>query len=90
MKKLSILLISLLPSLASLAQKEAPAYGKIDKADLQMTTCDFDPEADAYVLVRTGQTTYNLNGGEIALETVCRVRVKILKDKGVRDRKSVV
>ena len=83
MKKLSILLISLLPSLASLAQKEAPAYGKIDKADLQMTTCDFDPEADAYVLVRTGQTTYNLNGGEIALETVHRVRVKILKDKGV-------
>ncbi len=76
------LLIALLLSGFARGQKDIPSYGKIDKADLDMTSCDFDPEADAEILINTGETTFNVSG-EIWLETKYRFRIKILKDKGV-------
>jgi hypothetical protein len=75
-------LFILFSTLAALGQKGIPSYGKVDKEDLQMTTCDLDPDADAYILIKTGETTYSLGGDEPILETVYRYRVKILKDKG--------
>jgi hypothetical protein len=68
-------------------QKGIPSYGKIDKDDLTMTTCDFDPEADACVLIKTGETTFTLSG-QAYLQTAYRFRVKILKDKGI-DRANI-
>jgi hypothetical protein len=35
----------IIPSFATFAQKELPRFGKIDKADLVMTECDFDKDA---------------------------------------------
>jgi hypothetical protein len=82
MKQISVLLLALASVLSALGQKEVPSYGKIDRADLQMTTCDFDPEADACILIKTGETTMSLTGDQPLLQTVYRVRIKILKDKG--------
>lgn len=80
MKRISILLLALVPMLSGL--------GQIDKEDLQLTSCSFDPEADAYILLKTGETTYSLGGEEPILETVYRYRIKILRDKGT-DRGNV-
>ena len=82
MRKVSVLTLLLFPVLTALGQKDVPSYGKIDKEDLTMTTCDFDPEAEACVLIKTGETTFILSG-QAYLQTVYRVRVKILKDKGI-------
>ena len=35
--------------------KEATTFGKIDKADLQRTSCAYDPEANAEVLSDIGE-----------------------------------
>lgn len=82
MKRLSVLLLAFFSALSGFCQKDVPSYGKIDKEDLQMTTCDFDPEADACILMKTGETTMSLTGDQPLLQTVYRVRIKILKDKG--------
>lgn len=82
MKRLCTLVFALLPALLALGQKEAPPFGKIDKADLEMTSCDIEPEADLYTLVRTGEITFSM-GSSILRQTVYRVRVKILSDKMV-------
>jgi hypothetical protein len=52
MLRLLTLLTTFLLSLPSFAQKnrEIPAFGKIEKADLEMKECDFDKDAEAVVL----------------------------------------
>jgi len=87
MRKLSALALALSCSLTGICQKEAPSYGKVDKEDLLMTSCAFDPEADACVLIKTGETTFVI-GSEVYLQTQFRYRIKILKDKGV-DRANI-
>ena len=80
MKKLT-LIFSLLLLFGSLpAQDKIPAFGKIDKADLEMKDCDFDPDAEALVLHDVGdiQFTYIENAGWQA-ESVYRVRIKVFK-----------
>lgn len=76
MRKCFALLPALLSSLLVLGQK-------VDKADLLMTTCDLDPDASAYILLKTGETDFNLAGSGF-LETRYHFQVKILKDKGVQ------
>lgn len=88
MKKLAALLVALAPLLPVFAQKDPPAYGEVSKEDLAMTTCDLDPEADAFILVKTGETDFNLTG-QGYLETEFRFRIKVLKDRGV-ERANVV
>jgi Domain of Unknown Function with PDB structure (DUF3857) len=71
---------------ASIAQKNIPPFGKIDKADLLMTDCDFDKGAIAIKLIERGNTYYTRGtNGESAFKTVfeCRTRIKILKQKGI-------
>lgn len=64
------------------AQDKIQAYGKVDKADLQMQDCSFDPGAEAMVLLDIGEIefTYINNTGWIS-ETKYRMRIKILKEK---------
>lgn len=68
----------------SQAQDKLPSFGKIDKADMQMQDCDFDPGAEAYVLIDVGdiEFSYMQNNGWIS-ESNYRVRIKVLKEKGV-------
>ena len=70
----------------SFAQKSQPAFGKVDKADLEMKDCSFDKGADAVVLIDYGNIYYDR--GTVAnsvFKTVFerRTRIKILKEKGI-------
>ncbi|HTJ12898.1 MAG TPA: DUF3857 domain-containing protein, partial [Dinghuibacter sp.] len=84
MRKLFALTLALLAGHVSYGQKDLPSYGKIDKDDLTSTSCDFDPESDACILIKTGETKFTLAGEE----TSYRLRIKIYQDKGV-DRANV-
>ena len=80
------LLPALLFSLAlqqAFAQKDQPGFGKIDKADLDLTDCSFDPGADALTMIDYGNVFYR--GGGDFLNTVFekRVRIKILNERGL-------
>ncbi len=59
---------------------EIPPFGTVDKADLELTQCSFDPEAEAMILVEDGELAY-IDGIGIVLEK--RVRIKILKKEGL-------
>ena len=57
-------LISVLISLSIFGQKgknkdsKIPAFGSVDKADLEMKECDFDKNAEAMVLFQTLKGMY--------------------------------
>ena len=65
-------------------QKDLPEYGKIDKQDLEMKTCDFDKDAEAYKLLDVGEVRYDRGNKDIfKIRSDRRIRVKILKEKGI-------
>ena len=61
--------------------KDIPAFGTVDKADLQLKECDFDKDAEAMVLFDVGEAYWSLGYG---IEKQRHVRIKILKDKGLK------
>lgn len=69
------------------AQKDIPEFGKIEKADLEMKTCDFDKDAEALVLFDVGEFEGDL-AYSFTTQNERRIRIKILKDKGL-DRANV-
>ncbi len=84
MKKLFILFA--LGSLATLAHAQtttpAPttqAFGKVDKADLEMTACDFEKGANAEVLFNKGSVFFDQDYN-IVLER--HIRIKIFNENG--------
>lgn len=91
MKKLLHLSAGIIISLSIYGQKNKnkdsniPAFGKVEKADLEMKECDFDKNAEAMVLFDKGQLDYILGSG-INLER--HIRIKILNDKG-KDRADI-
>jgi hypothetical protein len=54
-----------------------PAFGKVEKAELEMKECDFDKNAEAMVIFDKGELVY-IDG----IDLVRHVRIKILTDKG--------
>lgn len=82
MKQLIILFL-LCSSICDAMAQNTPEFGKVDKAELEMATCDFDKDAEAVVLFDEGEFYYEVNFG---LER--HIRIKILKDKGL-DRANV-
>jgi hypothetical protein len=85
----------LLAPLMALSQPAMPEYGKIDKADLLMTDCDFDAGAVAFKLLDYGKVRFakskyldekeltsqsgTVQGKILKVVTERRVRIKILK-----------
>jgi hypothetical protein len=70
------------------AQKDVPAFGKVEKADLEMKECAFDKDADAMVLFDVGEVFCNLNltsAMSVPLTTALarHVRIKIFTEKGL-------
>jgi hypothetical protein len=61
--------------------KDIPAFGTVEKADLQLKECDFDKDAEAMVLFDAAEA-YLDNLGSI--ELVRHIRIKIFKDKGLK------
>jgi len=58
---------------------EAQPYGKIDKADLEMTSCDFEKDANAEILFDKG-SVYFTNDYDMVFER--HTRIKIFNDNG--------
>ena len=67
------------------AQKEIPKFGDIDKADLTLKECDFDKDAEAYKLLAVGDVSYDVRSGQFMILTGKRVRIKVLKEKGLNE-----
>jgi len=83
-KSFTLLFLALLLWATSSAQikkivSDAPAYGKLDQADLELKTCEFEKDANAMVLSDKAELYYddNLN---IVVER--HKRIKILTDAG--------
>lgn len=76
---LSLALGLVLPVFAQ-KTKDIPAFGTVEKSDLQLKECDFDKDAEAVVLFDAAEAYY-VDGSGIELEH--HVRIKILKDKGL-------
>jgi len=58
---------------------ETQPFGKIDKSDLEMTSCDFEKDANAEVLFATGSVYFDQ---EYNILFERHVRIKIFNDKG--------
>ena len=58
MKTSGLILLLLSFNWAVQAQDKISAYGKIDKADLEMRDCSFDPGAEAVVLLDIGEIEF--------------------------------
>lgn len=78
-----IAILLLINSITAAAQKQIPAFGKIDKADLILNECEFDKDAVAYKLVDFGDVRYVKGNDFFNIQTDRRVRIKILTDKGL-------
>lgn len=78
----SLTLFALFLTLSAFSQKDKdiPAWGKIEKADLESKVCDFDKDAEAVVLFDVGELVCD-QSYNIQLER--RIRIKILKEKGL-------
>lgn len=83
MKKSILLNVMLCTTVLAFAQKkeaDLPAFGKVEKADLEMKECSFDEKAEAMVLVDDAQLDFVFGSG---YEMKRRRRIKILSDKGL-------
>jgi len=88
MRKHTLGLLLLFACTTVFAQKELPAYGKIDKADVLLKECEFDKDAEAYTLLDYGDVYYNIVAENFNIITNRRTRIKILKEKGL-DRANI-
>jgi hypothetical protein len=82
MKKVFTLLTLCAIALAVKAQQAPPtdeAYGKADQADLTITSCDFEKDANAEVLISTGTLYYNQ---DLGVSVDYHKRLKIFNDNG--------
>ena len=83
MKTTALIFLLLSFNGALYAQDKIQAYGKIDKAELQMQDCSFDPGAEAVILQDIGEIEFNyINNTGWVSESSYRMRIKILKEKG--------
>lgn len=71
------------PAAYSQKSKDIPAFGKIDKSEIELKECEFDKNAEAVVLFDVGKFTTNFTGGTIFSEIEVHTRIKILTDKGL-------
>ncbi|GAB2809765.1 DUF3857 domain-containing protein [Ferruginibacter profundus] len=86
MKSALLLFTLVVSSLVTLAQKEIPGFGKIDKAELAMKDCEFDKAAEAVVLFDVAEVYCDLNTtnpyNPLRTQLDRHVRIKILNQKG--------
>jgi len=83
MKKL-ILLLSAGFALHTSAQSPIPEFGKIDKADLLLTSCPFEAAATAMKLLDLQEIDFDYDYYGSKLVTEKRVRIKVFNAKGYK------
>lgn len=83
MKKLFVILFLFCsPFFNALCQKTLPAFGAIDKADLQLNSCSFEPDAAAMKLFDVQESEFEPSPFAEKVRTERRVRIKIFTEKG--------
>jgi hypothetical protein len=82
---LSCLLLLLFISGQGQIKDTIPPFGKVEKSDLLMKQCDFDKNAEAVVLLEVGDVRCFDYAYSTYTEVIHRVRIKILKDKGLQN-----
>jgi hypothetical protein len=91
MKRYTLLFACILSGFILTAQKNKhkdsniPAFGVVEKAELEMKECEFDDKAEAMVLFDKGELAEITGSG---IDLVRHVRIKILNDKG-KDRADI-
>jgi hypothetical protein len=84
--KLPLLLLLIICLTTAAAQQKIIPFGKAEKADFEITDCDFDKGAEALILLDIGDTHYDKgNIGNSVFKTVFerRIRLKILNTQGL-------
>ncbi|MBI3139652.1 MAG: DUF3857 domain-containing protein [Sphingobacteriales bacterium] len=66
------------------AQKPLPAFGEIDLADLQLSSCPFEKPASAMKLLDLQETSFEYDYYATRLVTEKRVRIKVFNEKGYK------
>lgn len=88
MKPLFSLSLIVILSYTAAAQDKLPSFGKIDKADVEMKQCSFEPDAEAMVLFDFGDSYYNIGMNSVGIEARYRKRIKIFKESA-KDRADI-
>lgn len=70
----------LLTSYFGIGQSSVPEFGKFTEEEKKLTECAFDKEADAIVLIDQASSDHD---EEYRLITNRRIRIKVLKEKGI-------
>jgi hypothetical protein len=77
------LLLFLTLTLSAQKTKEVPAFGKVEKADLELKECSIDKDAEAMYLFDQGTVYYRKGPNTLfQMHEARRIRIKILKEKG--------
>jgi hypothetical protein len=83
--RLILFVAILLPAVALCQSKKSyPVFGKVDKADLQQTSCDFDKDAEAMVIFESAKLFFDFTNNGLYKELQHTVRIKILNDNGLK------
>jgi Domain of Unknown Function with PDB structure (DUF3857) len=85
MKKNPYLLSVFLIPFFVAGQKSIPDFGKIDIADLQLSSCMFEPDADAMKLFDVQEVEFDPSDYMIRITTERRVRIKIFNERGYKN-----
>ncbi|MGN6417189.1 MAG: DUF3857 domain-containing protein [Pseudobacter sp.] len=82
MKKfVPVLLLLTLLLQTGFSQTKVPAFGQFLTAEKELKVCEFDPEAEAVIILDKAESNHN---DEYNLITKRRLRIKILKQKGIQ------
>jgi len=80
-KRIFVFCLCFLPALFSAAQEEPVPFGQFLLKEMDMKECNFDKSADAVILLNEAEAQYD---ERFRLITDHRIRIKVLKQKGVR------
>ncbi len=71
-------------SFGAIAQPKIPEFGNVDRAELTMKTCTFEPGATAVNLIRTARIKFEVDDftAEPTVTTAYRFRIKIFDKRG--------
>ena len=83
--RLLLMAVLLLPAtIFSQSKKENYTFGKVSKEELLSTTCEFDKDAEAVVLLDHGKMYLDIGGPQLYRELQVHRRIKILKEDGLK------
>ena len=84
MKKSFLFFLFFLSIWPAFSQNRLPDYGEITPADLQMKSCQFEPDAPAMRLIDIQDIHFDLFTYGTKTKTERRIRIKIFNEKGYR------